>query len=136
MKASTQTLVKKVILYQIIFLLVHFVYDWFPGEVTKVFSATNESVYQHMKVAFFSYLLLVLGEFILLRRSIPSVLRFSYARIAGAVILPLIMVVFFLSGPLFFIKIENIRVCEKVVIVQRNVSMEEANTSLKQTCPW
>jgi hypothetical protein len=61
-----------------------------------------------MKVAFFSYALLSAGEWIFLRRFIRSMTCFLYGRVFSLVVLPLILVVYFLTGPLFFIKIESI----------------------------
>lgn len=108
MKQRVSRLIAKVIVFQIIFLLLHYSYEWFPNEVTRIFSATDESVYQHMKVAFFSYLLLVVAEWGIFRRSIGSFTPFLYGRIFTLVILPLILIVYFLTGPVFFVKIESI----------------------------
>lgn len=46
-------LLVKIILIHIIFMLLHYLYDWYPNDSTAIFSGINESVYQHMKIGFF-----------------------------------------------------------------------------------
>ena len=47
-------LILKIVLFQLLFLLLHYLYDWFPNSITTIFSGINESVYQHMKICFSS----------------------------------------------------------------------------------
>ena len=54
-----------IIICQFVFLLLHYLYDWFPGSVSAIFSGINESVYQHMKIGFFSALIVVLIEVVI-----------------------------------------------------------------------
>ncbi len=98
----------KIVLYQILFLLVHYSYDWFPNSLTNFFAPTSESVYQHMKGAFYTYLLLVGIEYILACKMIVSKSRYFYARLAGGIFLPLIMMPYYLLGPALFVQIESI----------------------------
>lgn len=92
----------KVILLHVIFILLHYLYDWFPHPLTSLFSGINESVYQHMKIGFFAYLLLVIVEYFWMRKEIHALDQHVYARIFSAVLLPLIMMVIYLIGPLVF----------------------------------
>jgi hypothetical protein len=108
MKPSTASIFWKAISFQIIYLILHYSYDWFPNKITHLFSGTDESVYQHMKLAFYAYFPVVIGEIIFQRKSIQSRVNFSYARILSFTILPLFVMVYFLASPAFFIKIENI----------------------------
>ena len=108
MQRSNLYLLGKVIAFQLAFLILHYCYEWFPNNLTRLISATDESVYQHMKVAFFAYLLVILGEYGLRHKSLSSPIAFGYARIFSLVILPLVMMVYFLLGPAFFVKIESI----------------------------
>ena len=101
-------IIAKVILYQVLFLVIHYLYDWFPGSLTYFFSATNESVFQHMKTGFYTYIALTAIEYGLANQAIPSKSRYFYARLFGASILPLLMLAYFLAGPAMFIKIESI----------------------------
>jgi hypothetical protein len=108
MKQEAKRIAYKTIGYQLIFIVVHFLYDWFPNSITRLIGATNESVFQHMKAVFTSLLLLVIIEYILIRKSIPSLSRFSFARLFSLVIMPLMMFVYFMLNPALFVKIESI----------------------------
>jgi hypothetical protein len=93
MKQSTTSLFWKVISFQIIFLVLHYSYDWFPNKITHLFSGIDESVYQHMKLAFYAYFPVVIGEILFQRKSIQSWVNFCYARILSFTILPLFVMV-------------------------------------------
>jgi len=95
-------------LYQVLFLVIHYLYDWFPGSLTYFLGSTNESVFQHMKAGFYTYIALTVIEYALANQVIPSKSRYVYARLFGAAILPLLMLVYFLMGPAMFVKIESI----------------------------
>ena len=101
-------IVTKVILYQVFFLVFHYLYDWFPGGFFYFLGATDESLFQHMKAGFYAYLFLVVVEYSLAHQAISSKARYLYARLFGASILPLFMLTYFLAGPAIFVKIENI----------------------------
>ncbi|MCZ7539257.1 MAG: hypothetical protein M5U29_04930 [Anaerolineae bacterium] len=53
---------RKTIIFHLIFLVLHFVHDWLPYSWVTVIGAGSESVMQHMKVAFFAWTLTALGE--------------------------------------------------------------------------
>ncbi len=54
-----------------VFLVLHFLYDFFPNPVIGIFSGTSESVFQHLKIGFFSYLTAGLFE----HRLLPGVVE-------------------------------------------------------------
>ena len=101
-------IIAKVILYQVLFLVIHYLYDWFPGSLTYFFSATDESVFQHMKGGFYTYIALSVIEYGLTNQAISSKSRYLYARLFGAAILPLLMLAYYFVGPAVFVKIESI----------------------------
>jgi hypothetical protein len=101
-------IVIKVILYQVFFLVVHYLYDWFPGDFSYFLGATNESIFQHMKAGFYAYIVLTVLEYWLTHQAISFKTCYLYARLFGASILPLFMLTYFLTGPAIFVKIENI----------------------------
>jgi len=101
-------LLVKIILIHIIFMLLHYLYDWYPNDSTAIFSGINESVYQHMKIGFFAYLSFVLIEFLLTRKHISTVSSYAYSRLFSATYLPLVMMVIYLSGPLLFGQFESV----------------------------
>jgi len=101
-------IIARVMLYQVLFLVIHYLYDWFPGSLTYFLGSTNESVFQHMKAGFYTYIALTVIEYGLASQIISSKPRYFYARLFGAAILPLLMLVYFLAGPAMFVKIESI----------------------------
>lgn len=98
----------KVILLHIIFIILHYLYDWFPNIFMSIFSGINESVYQHMKIGFFAYILLILIEFLLTFEAIQSLERYIFSRLFAASYLPLVMMVIYLIGPLLFGHFESV----------------------------
>ena len=46
------------LVFLIIFLILHYLYEWFPNIITQIFSGTDESLYQHLKIGFYDYLIL------------------------------------------------------------------------------
>lgn len=108
MKEPRFSLVLKIILLQVTFLLLHFLYDWFPGGLTAIFSATDESVYQHMKVAFFAYLLIALFEYAFLFRRLERRAHFLHVRGLTAVLFPLLVILWYFASAAYFVKLENV----------------------------
>lgn len=108
MKTERLPLWVKVLLLQVAFLLLHFLYEWAPGPVTAIFSATNESVYQHMKVAFFAYLLVSLLEYLLVRQRLAAPARFLHARALTAVFFPLLVIPWYYTSAAYFVRIESL----------------------------
>ena len=100
----------KLLLIQLIFILLHYLYDWFPGVFMSIFSGTDESVYQHMKIGFFSYLIFALVEYLLTRKSIPSPGEFIYTRLFSAVYFPMATMVIYLFCPLVLGRVTSILV--------------------------
>ncbi len=45
----------KLIIFILIFAILHFAYDFFGILILKIFSGTDESVFSHLKIAFWSY---------------------------------------------------------------------------------
>lgn len=61
----------KIIGIIIIFLLcfpLHFLYDFFPNFLTSIFLPINESIWEHMKLIYTSYLLWGIVEYFLLKK--------------------------------------------------------------------
>lgn len=108
MRVKRIPLVVKVIAYQMMFLVIQFLYDWFPGGVTQLFSATSESMFQHMKAIFFTYILLTLIEYSLTHDAIPWLSRYFYSRLLGAVLMPLLMNIFYFSAAAYVGKLASI----------------------------
>ncbi|MFX1326118.1 MAG: DUF6512 family protein [Promethearchaeota archaeon] len=89
-------------IYLIIFIVLHYLFDWFPNIVVSLFSGIDESVYQHMKIAFYSYAILTLIEFIVFRKKVADKKNFLYSHLLSIILLPLITLILFLIGAMFY----------------------------------
>lgn len=108
MNRNHMSMLVKVILLQVLFLLLHYLYDWFPNGVTAIISGTNESVYQHMKIAFFAYIFASLIEYAWFYKQIESRARFFHVRAFTAVIYALLVIVWYFLSCAWFVKCEGI----------------------------
>lgn len=108
MKIKRIPLVLKIIAYHFTFLVMHYLYDWFPGSVSRLFGATSESMFQHMKAVFFSYLLLTGIEYALTHRAIHPLGRYAYSRLLGAVLMPLLMNIYYFTAAAYAGRLESI----------------------------
>ncbi|MHA2287471.1 MAG: DUF6512 family protein [Promethearchaeota archaeon] len=78
-----------------IFILLHYTYDFFPNIVFQIFSGIDESVFQHMKIGFYSYVILTLLEFAIFRKKITNNSKYLFSRIFSMVLYPWIMFILF-----------------------------------------
>ncbi len=92
----------KILILQAIFIVLHYLYKWIPCGFTSIFGGINESVYQHMKMCFFAYILFTLIEFAIFRRSILDVNQYLFSRLFSATFYPLVLIVIYYFGPLVF----------------------------------
>jgi hypothetical protein len=76
------------VVFQAVFLLLHFAHDWWPNGFTTLFSGTSESVFQHMKIGFYSWLVASVFEWFVFAPNRLS--DFAAIRLFGAVVMPLI----------------------------------------------
>lgn len=98
----------KVLAFQVLFLVVHYLYDWFPNSVTYLLGTTSESIFQHIKATFFSYLAWTAIDYGLTHRAIPSKSRYFYSRLFGAVMMPLLMNVFYFTAVAYIGELHSI----------------------------
>lgn len=98
----------KMIVFQVVFLVLHYLYEWFPGAFTRLVSATSEAVYEHLKVAVLAYLLVNMLEWFVGRKWIGDQGNFIFARLFSTLILPWMIFLFFFISPAYFVKINSI----------------------------
>lgn len=90
------------VLFLVIFIVLHYLYKWFPYVVVSLFSGINESVYQHFKIGFYSYLILTIIEFTVFRKKIDDRKKFFFSHLLSAIIIPWIIFILFLIAAMFF----------------------------------
>lgn len=90
----------KSFVFLIIFSVLHFGYDLTRWEFLKPFCGVDESVFQHLKMAFWAYLSTNIIEYIILKKKAHS--SFWYSRFLSTIILPWsIFLVWYLMPALF-----------------------------------
>ena len=84
------------LLFLAIFIGMHYLFKFFPNVITQVFSGINESVFQHMKIGFYSYLIISAIEFFVFKKKIADKTKFLFSRVFSMVLYPFLIFVFFL----------------------------------------
>jgi len=72
----------------VLFLALHFSYETFPNVLFKIIGEEGETTFFHMKMLFFAYVFVSLGELIMRRRKLASPSTFVYSRALIAVAYP------------------------------------------------
>jgi len=67
--------------------LLHFVYDWFGGDVWAIFGAVNESVWEHQKLVFWPMTFFMMLEFIFYGKKTPGFIAVKVNSILLAMII-------------------------------------------------
>ncbi len=92
----------KALLYFLLFILLHFGYDITHLNILKPFCGINESVFQHLKMAYWSYLIASLFEYFWVKRKAFKWWKFFYTRSFTTVIVPwMIFLVWYLAPAIF-----------------------------------
>jgi hypothetical protein len=102
MSPITIHIIIKIIIFWVLFLLLHFSYDWFKNPVIAVISGTNESFMQHAKIGFLAYSLASLAEFLLWGNQLANPRSFIDSRILTSLILPWVMFIVYYIAPAFY----------------------------------
>ena len=89
----------KVFAFPILFIPLHFAYDWTGSTFLAIFSGVSEGTFQHAKIGFYAYLLVCLLEYAWLRRQLPNRGRFFFSRLGAAVFLPWLMILIWYQAP-------------------------------------
>ena len=90
------------LIFLLIFLLFHYLYKWFPNIIFFLFSAINESVYQHFKNAFYSYIILTIIEYFIFRKRIQDKKKFIFSHLLSSILISWVIFILFLSAAMFF----------------------------------
>lgn len=89
----------KPILYLVLFSLLHFGYDWTQWRFLIPFFGINESIFQHLKMAFWAYLITSVVEYILIKKNT----KYSwFPRLFSAIIIPWIIFLLWYLAPALY----------------------------------
>ena len=74
----------------------HYLYKFFPIVIFQIFSGINESVFQHMKIGFYTYLILSVIEFFVFKKKISDANKFLFSRVFSMILYPFLLFLLFL----------------------------------------
>ncbi len=97
----------KSFIYLVVFTLLHFGYDITGWIFLKPFCGIDESLFQHLKMAFWAYLITSLLEALLVKNTLHSRSRFWYPRLFSAIILPWVTLLIWYLVPAVFGKLHS-----------------------------
>ncbi|MCR4440427.1 MAG: DUF6512 family protein [bacterium] len=100
----------KALIYLVLFSVLHFLYDLTHWAVLIPFCGTNESVFQHLKMAFWSYLGASAIEYAASKRRIREMEAFWYSRLLATVVVPWLVFLIWYLGPALCGKLERLPV--------------------------
>ncbi len=67
--------------------LLHFLYELLPNPFFQAFAGTNESVFQHLKIGFFAYLLFIGVDYLIYMKKIENKSSYIFSRLLGAILI-------------------------------------------------
>ena len=86
---STRSIFLKLAAFWALFLILHFSYDWLHNPIIAVFSGTSEGAAQHIKMSFWAYTFVSIGEYFVLRVPKKDRLLFFDSRILAVLFVSL-----------------------------------------------
>ncbi|MBY9008359.1 MAG: hypothetical protein KGD74_00675 [Candidatus Lokiarchaeota archaeon] len=84
------------LLFLAIFIGLHYAYKFFPIVIFQIFSGIYESVFQHMKIGFYAYIILTVIEFFIFKKKITNNTKFLFSRAFSMILYPYLIFLFFL----------------------------------------
>lgn len=91
-----------------VFLTLYFAFKYIDWAPLKLICGINESNFQHYKAAFFSWIIVSLIEYPLVKRSIAGRDSYFYSRMATTTILPWFIFILWYTGPAVYGQMPNI----------------------------
>ena len=88
----------KTLIFVILFSILHFLYSLNENPFFRAIAGKDESVFQHLKMGFFSYLLLIIFDYLLVRKKIENRESFLYSRLLSSLLVPwMIFIIWYLA---------------------------------------
>ena len=89
-------------------MILHYSYDFLPILPLKIISGINESFFQHIKIVFFTYLIVNLVEYLIRRKDIENRKSFVLTRLFSTTILPWFVFIIWFIAPAYYGPIGNV----------------------------
>ncbi len=128
----------KALIYLAVFSVLHFGYELLKWPLLMIFCGTDESVFEHLKMGFWAYLITGLIEYFFWRNKI-QLKNFWYSRIFSATLVPwFIVIIWYMAGHFESIAIELIWAFAVTFLsaimgsfVERNIQMTSLTKEFK-----
>ena len=75
------------IIFLAFYALLHFLYELAPNAFFQAIAGTNESVFQHMKIGFFAFLMFIGIDYLIHRKKIENKTSFAFSRLLGLILI-------------------------------------------------
>jgi hypothetical protein len=98
----------KSLCFWIVFLVIYFIYKYIEWAPLMAICSINESNFQHYKAAFFSWIIISVVEYPMVKGRISDSSSFFYSRMATATILPWFIFILWYIGPAVYGRMPNI----------------------------
>lgn len=102
-------IILKAIIYLIVFSVLHFGYEVLKWPLLIIFCGTDESVFEHLKMGFWAYLIVSVIEYFLVKKKVQQE-NFWYSRIFSAILAPWFIVVIWYMLPAIIGHVESLAV--------------------------
>ncbi|MGJ8454786.1 DUF6512 family protein [Pseudothermotoga sp. U03pept] len=97
----------KALLYVVFFSVLHFGYEFTELPFLKPFCGIDESVFEHIKMGFWAYLITSIIEYFFSRKRVEAQI-FWYSRLFSTILVPWSIVIVWYMAPAFFGHVESI----------------------------
>ncbi len=92
----------KAAVYVLLFRLLHYIYEWTGNNaIVGIFTSVDESVFQHMKMAFYTYLIVTIIEYLIFKDDIDDPKEFMYSSLFSLILLPWFVQFLYFTAAMF-----------------------------------
>ncbi len=91
----------KSFIFMVLFAILHYLYTLSPNPFFQIISGTDESVFQHLKMGFIGYLLLIGIDYLIIRKRVENKQSFIFSRLISSLLVPWIIFIVWYLVPAF-----------------------------------
>jgi len=103
---SKKWIISKVLIYLLIYSILHFLYDLIPVLPIALISGTNESIFTHMKIGFYAYFFTCLVDYQITKTQIESKNTYFWNTLLMSSLMPLFLFALWYILPVFLEHLE------------------------------
>ncbi|NHK33088.1 MAG: hypothetical protein FK730_17195 [Asgard group archaeon] len=94
-------IVLKSFIFMVLFAILHYLYTLSPNPFFQVISGIDETVFQHLKMGFIGYLLLIGIDYLIIRKRVENKISFVFSRLISSLLVPWIIFIVWYLVPAF-----------------------------------